>query len=956
MARPRRRTWARLARDTRRGDQSRIAAFMTAKELFLAASELPLDQRTAFLDAQCAGDPALRAAVEALLAAEQSAGAFLAGPTLEPSVSTPPTTGIPTPRQIGHYKLLQEIGEGGFGTVWLAEQEQPVRRRVALKVIKLGMDTRQVIARFEAERQALAIMDHPNIARVFDAGATDNGRPFFVMELVKGEPITVYCDRNNLSIRQRLELFAQVCQAIQHAHQKGIIHRDIKPSNVLVSTQDERPLAKVIDFGIAKATQSRLTEKTLFTEFRQLIGTPESMSPEQAGGSLDIDTRTDIYSLGVLLYELLTGTPPFDPRELRSKAYGEIQRVIREVDPPRPSTRLSTMQDALPSVAARRQVEPRKLNTIIRGELDWIVMRCLEKDRTRRYETANGVVADVLHYLANEPVSAGPPGAAYRIRKFIRRHRATVTLSAAALLLIVAGTALYVRSIRAEQARTRAALTEANAQRDEAERQKRQVQQANENTQAVNKFLTDDIIGAADPDVAQGKEISVKEAVDKASATVRERFVDRPLIEAAVRNAVAATYYSLGRADLGLPHAQAALQIRRRLLGNDHPDTLTSINHLGLLLRAQGNLDEAEKLWTEAVETARRTLGRGHPDTIMWTYDLGYLIQDRGKLPEAEALFRDVLDRSRRVIGEDDKRTIAAENQLGAVLMKEDKLDEAEPLLVDALARRRRVLGEDHPETLYSINDLGRLRQAQGKLDEAEQLTRESLERHRRVLGPEHRNTLMVLNNVASVLMSRGRLEEAEKLFREALDISRRTSGIDNPRTLGLLSNLALALKDERKFDEAEPMLRESIARYRTVLGDDHHRTIAMIDKLEDLHEQQGRLAEAEPLAAEVYHKAPRGGFSEAELIGVAAKYGVLLTKLGRFSEAEKPLLDAQNRLRAAGRRQGKAVDDVWDSLAKVYDATGRPQDAARLRSELATMKATTRAAATTQTATTQAR
>jgi non-specific serine/threonine protein kinase/serine/threonine-protein kinase len=303
------------------------------------------------------------------------------------------------------------------------------------------MDSRQVIARFEAERQALAMMDHPGIAKVFDAGATETGRPYFVMELVKGIPITEYCDKDKLDIDQRLELFAQVCQAVQHAHQKGVIHRDIKPSNILVSTQDDKALAKVIDFGIAKATQARLTEKTLFTEFRQLIGTPEYMSPEQAEGNLDIDTRSDIYSLGVLLYELLTGTTPFDARELRSKAYAEIQRVIREVDPPKPSTRLSAMKETLPSVAAQRRLEPRKLNTLVRGELDWIVMKALEKDRARRYETANGLAADVMRHLADEPVSAGAPSRAYRVRKFARRHKVGIGVSAAMMMLLLAGLA-----------------------------------------------------------------------------------------------------------------------------------------------------------------------------------------------------------------------------------------------------------------------------------------------------------------------------------------------------------------------------------------------------------------------------------------------------------------------------------------------------------------------------------
>jgi WD40 repeat protein len=428
-----------------------------------ARQRAPGSARSAYLDSACGDDAELRALVEALLKADSEAGLFLvsvenAAPTSVATVAR--SSAIPqadahslqadaappseTPGTIiGRYKLLQRIGEGGFGTVWMAEQREPVIRKVALKIIKLGMDTRQVIARFEAERQALALMDHPNIAKVLDAGATDTGRPFFVMELCTGDSITEYCDRNNLTIRERLELIAEVCQAVQHAHQKGLIHRDIKPNNILVATQDGRPHAKVIDFGIAKATTSRLTEKTLFTEHKQLIGTPQYMSPEQAEGSLDIDTRTDVYSLGVLLYELLTGTTPFDPKKLRNAAFDEIQRIIREVEPPKPSTRLSQSTGTLATIAARRHIEPKKLGTIIRGELDWVVMRCLEKDRSRRYETANGLAADIRRYLAGEPVIAAPPGRTYLIRKFIRRHRAGViagTLLAAVLVLGVIGT------------------------------------------------------------------------------------------------------------------------------------------------------------------------------------------------------------------------------------------------------------------------------------------------------------------------------------------------------------------------------------------------------------------------------------------------------------------------------------------------------------------------------------
>jgi len=401
------------------------------KQLFAAACELSAERRECFLKEACGADLVLRNEVESLLAAHQpsaeaggEAGGLLEGPGT----------------RIGPYKLLEKIGEGGFGTVFLAEQEEPLRRRVALKVIKAGMDTRQVVARFEQERQALALMDHPGIARVFDGGSTSSGRPYFVMELVRGDPITAYCDRERLSMTERLELFAEVCRAVQHAHQKGVIHRDLKPGNVLVTIIDGRPLPKVIDFGIAKATQGRLTEKTLFTEHRQMIGTPLYMSPEQAYLSgVDVDIRSDVYSLGVLLYELLTGVPPFEEFELLQAGIEEMHRIIRELEPRKPSTRVATLGPATKSVAAQRKVEPEKLGTSLRGDLDWIVMRCLEKERARRYDSASDLAQDVRRHLAGDPVEAAPPSAAYRMRKFVQRHRARVIAASTIVLVLLLG-------------------------------------------------------------------------------------------------------------------------------------------------------------------------------------------------------------------------------------------------------------------------------------------------------------------------------------------------------------------------------------------------------------------------------------------------------------------------------------------------------------------------------------
>jgi serine/threonine protein kinase len=555
-----------------------VAEHRLAKKIFACAKGLERVERLDFLDKSCEGDAALRREVEVLLELDdelESAERAAACPT-----------------EIGNFDVLRRLGEGGMGEVWEAEQQAPVRRRVALKLVKWGMDTRHVLARFEIERQALALMSHPNIAMVYEAGATEDGRPYFAMEFVDGPNIIEYCDEYCLSILDRLKLFSQVCSGVQHAHQKGVIHRDLKPSNVLVSHEDGEPVPKIIDFGIAKAISRRLTECTIFTELGQWIGTPEYMSPEQAevtGG--DVDTRSDVYSLGVLLYELIAGAPPIDGNELREAGFDEMRRRIREEDPPKPSTRVSRMGPASVVAAARRRTDTAGLMRELRGDLDWIVLKALEKDRSRRYGSPAEFAEDIARHLRDEPVAAGPPSAIYRIRKYVRRNRlavAAASLVFVALLAAVIGTTLGM-----------------NRARREAETARR-----------VAKFLETTIIDLS-PRSRGGQTSSPREILDRGLERVRVELAHEPLARARVLMALGVSYGGLGEHDEARKLLEESAAIRRQLLGPVHSDYATSLFQLGDLLFDLQDDEEAKRIHSEALAIREKVLPPGHPDTIM---------------------------------------------------------------------------------------------------------------------------------------------------------------------------------------------------------------------------------------------------------------------------------------------------------------------------------------------------
>jgi eukaryotic-like serine/threonine-protein kinase len=625
-------------------------------DIFFAALDLPPAERAAYLDRVCGGDQARRARIDALLAADQAADDFLeASPVVrEPAVAAEEKPGD----QIGRYTLIRKLGDGGCGVVYLAEQREPVHRRVALKVIKLGMDTRQVITRFEAERQALAMMDHPDIAKVFDAGATDAGRPYFVMEFVDGVPITKYCDEHRLGMTARLELFARVCVALQHAHQKGVVHRDVKPSNILVVNRDGAPEPKVIDFGIAKATQGRLTEQTLFTGLDQFIGTPAYMSPEQAElRDLDIDTRSDVYALGVLLYELLTGRPPYDPKTLIRAGVEEIRRIIREVDPPRPSTRLATLTDADRGTVARlRGVAPPNLSSVLRGDLDWIVMRCLEKNRDRRYSTAHELADDVRRHLRQEPVTARPPSALYLAQKFVRRHRVACVSGLAVGVSLVVGTIVSVRqairATRAEQVATaerdvaRAATAAETLARADAQRRQEQAED-----------LLTFMLGDFRTELQKIGRLQMLDAVGAKAMAYFTALDPRDLTDTALtRQAKALTQLGEIRADqLRYPEATEAFSTactRAAALAARHPQNGDMLFEraqaeywVGFVYRKQGKFPAATEWWTKYRDSALQLVALD-PAKPAWQAELSYghhnlaaLALDQGDFAAARAGF-----------------------------------------------------------------------------------------------------------------------------------------------------------------------------------------------------------------------------------------------------------------------------------------------------------------------------
>jgi len=882
---------------------------------------------------------------------------------------------------VGPYRLIEVIGEGGFGEVWLAERREPMVQRVAIKIIKPGMDSRAVIARFEQERQALAVMDHPNVARVFDGGVTAAGTPYFVMEFVEGEPITAFADAKRLTLRQRLELFIPVCEAVQHAHHKGLIHRDLKPSNVLVVEIEGKAVPKVIDFGVAKAIAGDRWANTAHTQSGVMIGTPLYMSPEQVAGELDVDTRADVYSLGVMLYELLAGEAPFDARSMRKAAIAEIQRIIRDETPPKPSTRMAQLaNDRTTTVADARSTTGERIASELRRELDWIPLMALRKERDRRYESPQALADDLRRYLDGRPLRAAPESRAYLARKFVRRHKVPVLATAAVFAALAAGlsVALWQRSeaIRAKESeseqraradeRADAALKAEKAEKARADELKRvsdfqsqmlgQIDATKAGVDLMSDVRARFAAALAKDDVPEqdraarvsafARELVRVNATDAAAAlidrtilrpaikTIGEQFGDQPAVDAQLRHALAELYRRLGLNEAAVPLQESALSTRRRVLGEEHPDTLLAISNMSVLLRELGRLADAEPYHREALEKSRRILGEEHPETIIAISNMGGLLRAKGDFAGAEPYYREALEKFRRVLGATHPETIRSIGNMGVLLAEQGRLAEAEPYYREALDETRRTLGEEHPQTITSITNMGFLLVSQGKAEEAELHLRDALEKSRRTLGAEHPDTLLAISNMGAMLLERGRLADAEPYLREAVEIRRRTLGEEHPDTLLAMNNLGMLLFDLQRFAEAEPRLREVLEIRRRTLGGEHVDTLISVGNLGTLLRDAGRLAEAEPYYREALDKRRRTlGEEHPHTLVSIGNMGILLTREGRHAEAQPYLdesLEKRRRVLGAEHPLSRAAVGALVELYTAWDKSepGKGHDA----------------------------
>ena len=731
------------------------------------------------------------------------------------------------PKRVGPYRIIQVLGEGGMGVVYEAEETEPVKRRVALKLVRAGHDTREVLARFDAERRALAVMNHGCIAKVLSAGTTEQGQPYFAMELVRGLPITAYCDARRLSVRDRLSLFISVCEAVQHAHQKGVIHRDLKPSNIMVGDEDGHPAPKVIDFGIAKAL-GPATSATL-TMGGMAVGTAAYMSPEQAdAGQLDVDTRADIYSLGVMLYELLVGHLPVDPNAMGLFVF-LAKLVSGNVTPPTPSAALLTVERERETVAHMRRTDFRHLRRELKGDLDWIVMKAMQPDRALRYETANGLATDLRRYLADEPVIARPPSATYRLSKFVRRHRVGVFAAGAILVSVVASAVVatvgYVRATRAEHR----AASEAEAAKQ------------------VTNFLVD-LFRVSDPGESRGNTLTAREILDRGTRRVTTELAAQPLLQARIMQTMGTVHAQLGQYGPARALLTDVLRTRELALPADDPLVGETLAALGEVARSRGDAAEADRLLSRALAIRQKAFGSEHIDVATTLASIAALRWKQGRAADAESLYKRVLILDRKVRTEADPRTARDMRGLAAVYLSQKRYGEAEALWKETLALQERTLGRDHPDVGSTLNNLGGLYYNTGRYDDARTYYQRARPIIEKTLGPAHPSNASIWNNLGEVEWKLKHHRESETLFRQALELKERSFTADDPSIAVTLNGMAGVMRDQGRYAEAEPLYQRALAIREKAFGTTHPDVGETLRDYSALLRRAGRTAEAEQM------------------------------------------------------------------------------------------------------------
>ena len=852
----------------------------------LALERGPRD-RSEFLALSCAEDQELRRQVETLLARATSSNGVLDAPVWEGlgiAVRPSDAAGIGTserwmPEKIGRYRALRLVGEGGMGVVYEAEQDHP-RRVVALKVINPGLANAELLRRFERESQILARLQNSGIAQIYEAGVADAGfgpQPYFAMEFIHGVPLCEYANSRQLGARERLELMAKVCDAVEHAHQRGIIHRDLKPANILV---DESGQPKILDFGVARTIDSD-TQATRQTDVGQLVGTLAYMSPEQVvADPLDLDTRSDVYALGVILYELLGNRLPYQ----LSQRLHEAVRAIREQDP----TRLSSISRAY------------------RGDIETIVAKALEKDKARRYSSAAALAGDIRRYLADQPITARPASASYQLRKFARRHKAPVTAAAVVFAVLVAGIIVTAReAVRARQ--------------------------AEQTEQAVNDFLRNDLLAQASsfnqagPTIKPDRDLKVRTALDRAAARIAGKFDRQPEAEAGIRNTIGQTYAELGLYAEARPQLQRALDLHRRVLGTEDPKTLATVRALAMLSIYEGKYAEAEGPLSDTLSIQRRVLGREHPETLMSMMNLALVYEQQGKYPQAESLGTQLVEIRQRVSGPDHPDTLKAMNNLGLVYYDEGKYGKVEDTYRELVESRRRVLGSEHPDTAKTMGNLARVYWVEGKIDQAQALYSQGLEILRRALGPDHPDTMMMMNNVVLTDVAQGKYAEAEALARQVLEIRRRVLGPEHPDTLQSLHNMAWVDYEQGRYAESEALYNQTIEVRRRVLGPEHSKTLLSLRDLAGVYTAEGKYSQAEALLSRALEIGRRvQGAEHPDTLFALADLTSLHQRKGNYTLAETyAAQQLEGRKRSLGAEHPDTMSAAAD-LALAYISQGK--------------------------------